>query len=386
MPGRVVKSVLGHWTFQPDPLPPKLIYDAALVQLLAEAAGALGELRGVGGLLPNPFVLIRPFLRREAVLSSRIEGTVTGLDQLFLFEVEPEESSLPDDAGEVRNYVRATEAGLAAIRAGSPFTLKLLRELHRTLLEGVRGAEKRPGQIRDRAVLIGQSYDFDAARFVPPCHTQLGPLLGDFIDFLRRERTLPIVVQLALRSYQFEAIHPFNDGNGRIGRLLMTLMLCEHRQLPEPLLYLSAYFERNRQEYYDRLLEVSRKAAWNEWIAFFARGVAEQARDAAVRTRQLLKLAAEYRLQAPKLIRSLAALRLIDEILASPYLTIRHAAEVMGLTYATASRTVEIFVNAGWLREVTGQRRNRVFRADRVFTLLDAPRAGGLPPACGRRE
>src|SRR4051794_15780292 len=173
-----------------------------LMSRVSAADQALGELAGAGRRLPNPHLLIRPFLRREAVLSSRIEGTVTRLDQLFLFEADPEEESHPSDAMEVRNYVHALEEGLESIRKGHPFSLQMIRGVHRILLRNVRGAEKRPGSLRDRAVLIGRSTDnFDTSRFVPPCHTTLTPLINDFVDFLRDERSLPVIVQLALMHY-----------------------------------------------------------------------------------------------------------------------------------------------------------------------------------------
>ena len=378
-PGRVVKSPLGHWTFMPEPLPPKIEYTAELVKTLSEADRALGELAGAGQTLPNPHLLIRPFIGKEAVLSSKIEGTVTRLDDLFLFDADPGNAKSPEDAGEVRNYVKALDYGLTAIRDGQPFSLKLIREMHRLLLEGVRGEEKRPGQIRDRAVLIGSSYDFDKARFVPPCHTQLEAPLQGFIDFLREDRSMPIVVQLALVHYQFETIHPFNDGNGRIGRLLITLMLCERGILPEPLLYLSAFFEQNRREYYDNLLDVSRKGDWTEWIRFFAYGVAEQARDAIIRIRRLLELGQEFREISMAATRSTGALRLIDQLFSSPYITVGSAASVLRGSFKSAAKVVDKLVEIEILREVTGQQRNRVFRADRIFKLLDEPLAPEAP-------
>lgn len=341
---------------------------------ISAADQALGELAGAGRRLPNPHLLIRPFIRREAVLSSRIEGTVTRLDQLFLFEAEPEELSYPSDAVEVRNYVRALEHGLDYIRSGHPFSLQMIREVHQILLSEARGAANRPGQIRDRPVLIGQSGDdFETSRFNPPCHTTLSPLLNDFVDFLRDGRDLPVIVQMALMHYQFETIHPFNDGNGRVGRLLITLMLCERQILPEPLLYLSAFFEHHRQGYYDHLLEVSRRASWNDWFGFFARGVAEQARDAVIRVRRLLDLQTEYRRRAGDLIRTAAPQLLIDELFASPFITMNRAAEVMGVAFKSAARTVNLLEDAGMLREITGQQRNRVYCADKILHLLDQP-------------
>lgn len=358
----------------PNPLPPELTYDSALVRILSDADRALGELAGAGKLLPNPLLVIGPFLRREAVLSSRIEGTVTELGQLFLFEAKPDQLDDPEDAREVRNYVRALEYGLDAIQSGAPFSLQLIREIHRILLNDVRGGDKQPGVIRNRGVRIG-GVNAEDARFVPPCHTQLSPLLDDFVQFLRQYPELPVVVELALMHYQFEAIHPFNDGNGRVGRLLITLMLCERGALPEPLLYLSAYFEKNRQDYYDHFLNISRRGDWMGWIRFFANGVAEQAQDATERTRRLLELRTAYRREAGEQLRSATALTLVDELFSSPYITINHAARVMNLKFSTAARTVEKFVSAGLLREVTGQTRNRVFCADRIFKMLNEPLA-----------
>lgn len=371
-PGRLVRALEGHWTFEPDPLPRSLPFDTALVRHLSAADQALGLLAGVGRMLPNPHLLMRPFLRREAVLSSRIEGTITRLDQLFLFEAQPEELTAPSDVGEVVNYVHALEYGLQRLAAGMPLCLRLIREVHERLMEGVRGGEKRPGQFRKCGVMIRRPHQPpEEARFVPPMHTALEPMLQDFEQFLHAPGDLPVVVQLALAHYQFEAIHPFMDGNGRVGRLLITLMLCERGCLPQPLLYLSAYLERHDEEYKDRMLEVSRRAAWPEWIGFFARGVAEQAQDAAQRTFRLLELWEEYRERTRAVTRTSAAQRVIDELFASPFLTIKRAAEVLGVTYQTAQNNVEKLVEANILREVTGRQRNRVYVADGILTLLN---------------
>jgi Fic family protein len=382
-PGRVVRAVQGHWMFLPDPLPPTFTPNWTTVQRMTEAERALGELAGVGQQLPNPHLLIRPFISREAVLSSRIEGTQTRLDQLLLFEAEPEELRHPGDAQEVLNYVRATDFGLAQIRAGYPLNLGLIREVHRVLLDGVRGGEKRPGEVRDRGVLIGRAgQTYETARFVPPCHTALAPLLDDLVRFLREGRGLPVLAQLALAHYQFETIHPFNDGHGRVGRLLLTLMLCERGVLPEPLLSLSAFFEANRGEYYDGLLDVSRRGAWNDWLTYFAYGVAVQARDAATRARRLIALRQSYLHRAAEAVRAKAALRLVDELFASPFLTLRRATEVTGVAPKSAQNTIEKLVAAGLLREITGKLRNRVYCADEILKLLDQPLAE--EPAAGR--
>ncbi len=379
-PGRVVRSVQGHWTFEPDLLPPAFSPDWATVQRLTEAERALGELGGVGRLLPNPQLLIRPFLSREAVESSRIEGTITRLDQLLLFEADPSELSIPGDAQEVLNYVRAMEFGVAQVRAGYPFSLMLIRELHRVLLEGVRGGEKRPGEVRDRSVLIGRTgQTYETARFVPPCHTALQPLLVNLVEFLRGGGGLPVLVQIALAHYQFETIHPFNDGNGRVGRLLVTLMLCERGVLPEPLLYLSGFFEQNRAEYYDGLLNVSRRGAWNEWLAYFAFGVTTQAHDAAARARRLIDLRQDYHHRTAAVVRGRAALRLVDELFASPFLTLRRATETTGVAKKSAQNTIDKMLAAGLIREITGKRRNRVYCADEILRLLDRPLTDTTP-------
>jgi Fic family protein len=349
--------------------------DLTLACRLSEADQALGELAGVGRRLPNPHLLIRPFIRREAVSSSRIEGTITRLDQLFLFEAEPEHLSYPSDVHEVSNYVRALEHGLGLLEK-MPLCLRLLRSVHNELLDGVRGGEKRPGEFRQCAVVIGRHGEtFDKARFVPPHHSTLAVLLRDFERFLNKPGDLPIVVQMALSHYQFEAIHPFMDGNGRVGRLLLTLLLCERKVLPQPLLYLSAFFEQNDEEYRDLLLKISRKGTWSEWIAFFARGVTEQARDAVARANKLLDLGRESHRKIAEVSRSNSSLRLMDELLASPYITINRAAEVAGLSFAAAQKNIKSLVRAGILREMTGQKRNRVFVADEILRLLDQPLA-----------
>ena len=322
--------------------------------------------------MPNPHLLIRPFLRREAVLSSRIEGTVTRLDQLLLFETASGQLAPDDDAEEVFNYVLALELGLEAIRSGQPFTRGLLREVHKALMQGVRGSDKRPGEFRDQSVAIGS-----ASRFVPADPHQVAPLLDDFLTFLREGRSMPIIVQLAVMHYHFEAIHPFNDGNGRVGRLLITLMLCERGALSQPLLYLSAFFDEHREEYYDHLLAVSRHGCWGEWIEFFARGVAEQATDAALRTRKLLELAREYRQLAIQAGHSSKALLVIDELFSSPYLTVNLVAQATGTLTKHAGKLISGLVALGILRETTNRKRNRIFCADRIVELLDKPLTPG---------
>jgi Fic family protein len=381
-PGQVSQAPEGYWTFIPDPLPPDLAYSSALVRQLTEADRALGELAGVGRMLPNPHLLIRPFMNREAVLSSRIEGTVTRLDQLLLYEAQPEdENAQTKDVTEVVNYVRAMEYGLDQLRAGMPLCLRLIRAIHERLLEGVRGGEKRPGEIRRCPVLIGRSgQSFLDARFVPPHFSELDSLLRRFETFLNVPGDVPVLVQVAIIHYQFETIHPFMDGNGRVGRLLTTLLLCERGCLPQPLLYLSAYLERHDQEYKDHLLEVSRRGAWAEWIEFFARGVAEQATDAVRRARNMLELWKSYRRTMQETSQSSVVLRLVDELFNSPFVTMPGVAKLLDITHRAAKLNVEKLLQAGILKEVDPKKKTRrVYFAPAILAQLNADTADAAP-------
>lgn len=372
-PGVLARSMRGHWVYNPNPLPPELNYTVDVVQTLSRADQALGALRSFGNLLPNPHLLIRPFVRREAVLSSRIEGTVTQLGQLLLFEADTDQGAPDDDVAEVLNYIDALDYGLAQLSAGVPLCLRLLREVHARLMAGVRGANLRPGEFRGCGVMIGRhGQTFEQARFVPPEADTLPGLLRDFEQFLNTPGSLSVVVQLALAHYQFEAIHPFMDGNGRLGRLLITLLLCARGVLPHPLLYLSAYLEAHGNEYRDGLLAVSQRGEWEEWIRFIAYGVAEQAEDAVSRARRLMDLQANYQRRARAAGRPTPVFDLIDRLFASPAITISGAERLMGVAYTTAQRHVNWLVAERMLREVSGRTRNRVYAAPEIFRLLDA--------------
>jgi len=370
-PGRLVFGQEGHCAFVPEPLPPNPVLDRSLILQLTEAYGALGELAGVGHRLPNPHLLIGAFLRREAVLSSRIEGTLATAQELLLFEVMPTEPPRTPDVREVANYVRALEHGLKRLKE-LPVSLRLLRELHEVLMHGVRGQEKHPGEFRTIQNYIGRpGTPLQEARFVPPPPAEMQQSLHELEKYLHRESEWPFLVELALIHYQFEAIHPFIDGNGRIGRLLISLLLCERKLLPQPLLYLSAYFERHKNEYYDHLLRVSQKGAWLDWIRFFLRGIAEQSRDAVIRSARLLALWEQYRttMQTPRA--SALILRLIDYLFSYPALTIPQASQMLNLTFRSAQANVQRLVEAGILVERTGGRRNRIFVAPEIVSLIE---------------
>jgi Fic family protein len=372
--GRLVRAASGYRAFGPNPLPPVLPWSTELVAVLSEADRALGELAGLSRSLPNPRLLIQPFVRREAVLSSRIEGTRASLSDLYAYEVvqvalfEP-----PSDVQEVYNYVQALEYGLERLQT-LPLSLRLIRELHTRLMAEVRGEHQSPGEFRRTQNWIGPpGCTLDTATFVPPPPAEMQGALGVFEKFLHTPSSLPRLVRLGMIHYQFEAIHPFLDGNGRIGRLLITLLLCAWDLLPQPFLYLSAYFVAHQQTYYDLLLAVSQRGVWEDWLGFFLRGVAEQARDAVVRAGRLFDLRERYREQFQAARAAVRLLQLVDLLFAQPILTVREVEAALGVSFTTAQRYVDQLEEPGLLREITGQARNRVYRAGEVLQVIEEP-------------
>lgn len=367
------RSLTPYWAFVPHPLPPSLTLDAITMACLSTADRALGELKGVGRMLPNPHLLISPFLRREAVLSSRIEGTVTNFQQLLLFEATDEKPAEPSDARQVLNYVQALEYGLHRL-SSLPVSRRLISELHERLLRGVRGQEQRPGEPRRIQNYIGQpSQTVHTARFVPPPPAELDKALDSLDRFIGSRYELPFLIKVALIHYQFEAIHPFLDGNGRVGRLLIILLLCQEDYLPTPLLYLSAYFDRHRDAYIDHLYAISCSGAWLEWIQFFLRGIAVQSRDAIRRSETLLDLQKVYRARLQRERASSPQLAVMDELFASPVMTMVRARQILGVTSRAAQNTIDKLVAAGVLAEITGRRRNRAYVAREIMGLLEVP-------------
>ncbi|MBM4287548.1 MAG: Fic family protein [Deltaproteobacteria bacterium] len=355
---QVGQGETAYWAFVPIPLPPDLSPDKRLVRTLSDADRALGELAGLGRTMPNPHLLIAPFIRREAVLSSRIEGTQADLTDLYAYEAgqlplftEVKPPPPEADVKEVGNYVRAMEYGLKRLDT-LPVSLRLLRELHARLMEGVRGEHATPGEFRRSQNWIGRpGCTIQDAEFVPPPVPEMQEALDAFEKYLHAEDTYPPLIRLAFIHYQFEAIHPFLDGNGRIGRLAITLLLVNWDLLPLPLLYLSAFFEKHRQDYYDLLLGVSQQGAWPQWVDFFLRGVAEQARDAGQRAKRLQDLQEEWRARLLKGRASPLLLRLADSLFASPILTIPQVQHSLRITYRSAKQNVEKLVNLGILRQ-----------------------------------
>lgn len=367
--GRIIKSPQGYFAFVPHALPPKLDFSAELVGALSEADRALAILEGVGRRLPNPNLLVNPYMRREAVLSSRIEGTQASMSDLFLFEADPREQPRQPDVREVYNYVRALDHSLKRL-SELPLSLRLVRELHRELVRGVRGHETR-GEFRKRQNWVGPpGCSLADATFVPPPPSEMLEALNEWEKFLHvRDASLPPLLQCGLLHYQFEAIHPFADGNGRVGRLLIILFLHERALLSRPLLYLSAFFERNRAEYYDRLQGVDRRGEWKEWLRFFLRGVATQSQDAVATAERLLGLHKDYREALHRRRVTAPTLALVDEIFINPYITVPRARDKLKVSYPTAQAAVNRLVSAGILKEVTTRRRNRLYCAVQLLRL-----------------
>ncbi|QDU86885.1 Adenosine monophosphate-protein transferase SoFic [Pirellulimonas nuda] len=366
--------------FRPNDLPPKLEIDSALQWKHDQAILAIGELRAVLPTLPNAGLVTEPFSRREAVLSSRIEGTRTGLEQLYVFEKQnrsplADETGDDRDAREVHNYVTALRHGVALLPK-LPIGHRLFCEMHERLFDGLGRPGVEPGAFRRQQNFIGRSTHIADATFVPPPPAELAALTSNLERYVNGPRTFPVLVDIAIAHYQFEAIHPFADGNGRIGRILITLMLAETGLLPDPLLYLSAHFEHNRREYYDRLLGISRGGDWLAWVDFFVEGVGIVARDAARRARSLLALREQTRQELQESGQSSRLFTLVDALFATPVTTVNQAMETMGLSsYRGAQKNVERLIQAGFLTEITGQRRNKVYVAKPITDLLDAPSA-----------
>jgi Fic family protein len=372
--GRVVRSPQGFWTFIPNPLPPVLSWSAKLISYLSKADRALGELAGLERSLINPHLLVRPFIRREAVLSSRIEGTRTSLRDLFTYEaVQMTLFEIPDDVHEVQNYVKALEYGIDRLE-DIPVSLRLIREIHSHLMKDVRGEEWAPGEFRKSPNWIGPpGSTLESAPFVPPLPIEMHKALDQFERYIHSSSEMPPLVRLGLIHYQFEAIHPFLDGNGRIGRLLVSLLLCSWGLLSQPLLYLSAFFESSREAYYDHLLKVSQSGAWEEWLIYFLDGVESQALDAVERIQRLIDLRENYRVRFQSTRATARLLQVIDYLFEKPILTNQHVSKLLDVHYPTAQRYIDQLETEGILHEITGMARNRVYRADEILNTIDEP-------------
>ncbi len=369
--GTVIKSPSGFSAYLPNALPPTIDWDTQLVGSLSRADYVLGKLAGEGSKLPNPHLLMRPFMTREAVLSSKIEGTHATISEILAHNAGVPVSQDPDDLQEVQNYITALEFGLN--RLGElPFSLRLIKEIHEQLMQGVRGSHATPGEFRKTQNWIGSpGCTLNTAKFIPPPVDQLMACLGDFEAFLH-DRRLPALIHIALCHYQFETIHPFLDGNGRVGRLLITLLLIEQKILPSPLLYLSAFFEATRDEYYRQLFNVSSRGTWKEWFIYFLNGVAVQSEDALSRAQRINNCLSTWKLQVASGA-SDVPVKIVEYFAVNPYLTIKKIAEELNIAYSTAERGVKKLLALNMIQQVGGKKRDKVFCATEILSILEEP-------------
>lgn len=372
--GRYVRQPPGYFAFIPEPLPPDppIEFDPPMVALLSRADLAIGRLDGEIRNVPNPNFFVAMYVRREAVLSSQIEGTQSNLEDLLHVELEPRIADLSNDVDEIVNYVSAMNYGLDRLSA-LPLSLRLIREIHRELLKGVRGANKLPGEFRRDQNFIAPagSRNIDDATFVPPPAAEMRRALGDLEKFLHRSEDMPRLIHVGLAHGQFETIHPFMDGNGRVGRLLITFLLVHGDVLHRPLLYLSLFLKRHRDEYYDRLMAIRDAGDWEGWLRFFIRGVAETAEEATLKARAIVQLREQQRARAQEQGLSLNALRLLDLLYMRPLVDVNLIAKELDVSFATANKLVQQLQGLGFLSEVTGRRRDRIFRFAPYLALFE---------------
>jgi len=369
------------YAFIPQPLPPEppLEFDDEICDLLEKANRALGRLDGVTALLPNTFLFTYFYVRKEAVLSSQIEGTQSTLEELLLFESEDAPGAPLDDVQEVSNYVQALNHGLVNIRSpkGLPLSLRLLKEMHNILLAEGRGSNKTPGEFRTSQNWVGGTRPSNAT-YVPPPAENLAECLDAFEKFLYdKPKRTPVLIKAALCHVQFESIHPFQDGNGRLGRLLITLLLCSEEALQEPMLYLSLYFKSRREEYYQHLQNVRETGDWEGWLKFFLAGVLETAQQAVEAAQSILRLFDVDRRRIATLgQQSHSTLRVHDVLQNRPIMSVTSVRKEldlrnMGLSEPTVYSAVSNLVKLGILREVTGKERHRLYRYDAYMSILD---------------
>ncbi len=359
--------------FIPAPLPPQpaIQISPTLQAQMDKALLALGRLDSLASLLPETSLFLYMYVRKEAVLSSQIEGTQSSLSDLLLFEMEGVPAVPLNDVQEVSNYVAAMEHGLKRLREGFPLSVRLLREIHEVLLRQGRGAGKEPGELRRSQNWIGGTRPGNA-RYVPPPATEVPGLLSQLEKFLHDKNDFtPLLLKAGLAHVQFETIHPFLDGNGRLGRLLITLLFCSEQILQEPLLYLSLYFKQHRDRYYELLQRVRTHGDWESWLVFFVSAVRDTAEEAIRTAKNLMKLAEDDRRRIEGVGRSAgSALRAHEVLLRFPIITVGKLAEKSGLSFSAAGTALKLLQKQGLVNEVTGNKRNRFFAYSRYTDLL----------------
>ena len=367
--GKVIKALTGYYSFLPNALPPKIDWDNALVNSLSRADHILGMLSREGKKLPNPHLLLRPFITREAVLSSKIEGTQATLGEVLAQEAGIRVDRHPDDLQEVNNYIVALDYGLLRLK-DLPLSLRLIKEIHEKLMQGVRGSHATPGEFRKSQNWIGRpGSTLSNAKYIPPAPDNLVDCLSAFEVFLH-DRTLPPLIHIALCHYQFEAIHPFLDGNGRVGRLLITLLLIERNILPSPLLYLSAFFEATRDEYYKQLYNISSQGTWRDWFLYVLNGVAVQGLDVLSRAERINELITKWQIEVSGRTDNTIQ-HIIKHLAVNPYCTVKKIADTLQIAFTTAQRAVLKLEDLGILVQTTKSKRDRVYCATQILQILE---------------
>lgn len=372
--GNFVLQPSGYTAFIPRPLPPQppVHIDEEMLDLLSMADRALGRLDGSADVLPNPDLFVAIYVQKEALLSSQIEGTQASLLNILEYEAKVARRKIPADVAEVVNYIHAINYGLERLN-NLPLSLRLIRKIHDRLLSGVRGGERNPGEFRKRQNWIGpRGGNLQNAIFVPPPPQEMEKALHDFELFLHDTNPMPLLIKCALIHSQFETIHPFIDGNGRIGRLLIIFLLCQQKVLKRPILYLSLYFKKYRQEYYDRLQSVRTSGDWENWIKFFLKGIYEVSQQATDTARAIILLREKHRQEVnQKLRQTINGYKLLEFLFQNPVISVKSVTKNLNLAFPTANSLIDKFQTIGILSEITGRKRDRLFIYDEYFDIMN---------------
>ena len=371
--GSYVQHSRGYKTFIPEPLPPDppMIIDTELADLLSKADRALGRLDGSAQILPNPDLFVTMYVRKEAVLSSQIEGTQASLEDVLAYEAVSKRRRFSQSVAEVVNYVNAMNDSLQKLNT-LLFSNEVLKRAHQILLKGVRGAQKSPGNFRQSQNWIGApGSDLFTASFIPPPPAEVAKSMSSLEAYINDDTTTPMLIKCGLVHAQFETIHPFLDGNGRLGRLLVTLLLYQQKVINRPLLYLSAYFKQHRSEYYDRLQAVRNMGDWEGWLKFFLTGVWLVSDEAFGTVREIVAMREQHReLILNKMRSSANGLLLLEHLFTNPLIDVGQVAKLVYVTYPAANSLVADFVHYGLLEEMTGKQRNRRFLYEPYLAIL----------------
>lgn len=369
--GRILKTLTGYKAYVPNPLPPPFEWNTQLVNALSRADFLLGKLAREASKLPNPHLLMRPFITREAVLSSKIEGTQATIGEILAADAGISVDRNADDLKEVQNYIVALDYGIKRLTE-FPMSLRVIKEIHEHLMQGARGAHATPGEFRRSQNWIGPpGCTLNTAKFVPPPPDHLMDCLSDLEKYLH-DRQLPALIHTALCHYQFEAIHPFLDGNGRVGRLLIMLLLIEQKMLPTPILYLSAFFEATQDEYYKQLYNVSARGTWNNWLIYFLSGVSVQAEDALSRAERINELLNAWKLQVATGASKLPIL-IVEHFAVNPYLTVNKVSEELKIAYSTAQKGIQKLEDAKIVEKISKGKRDKIYCATKILEILEEP-------------